>query len=205
MIPTRRARLTVRFAAAMSVFFGPICTTFSTVFFAGSNFWFRVSFMSNKIQALGNTTLLIFRGNLLDVPKTKTRSIDNHSRSVTECVQRNTYNPQKKSRHVTLGKNSNYFVPNTYFNWIQVECANIEATHGLEVSSKQRGLNTVVTFQCTNGNSLIGASSAKCLPSGIWSNPIPACQNIVCPKNITLLATSLRPNLRVQVRYVQCS
>lgn len=67
------------------------------------------------------------------------------------------------------------------------------------MSSTHRSLNDEVNFECSNGNSLIGASSAKCLPSGIWDNPIPACQNIVCPKNITLFATSLRPNLRVQV------
>ena len=65
MIPTRRAGNAGRradrlghwqqFASYVGLFFGPICTTFSTVFFAGSNFWFRVSFMSNKIQALGAT------------------------------------------------------------------------------------------------------------------------------------------------------
>ena len=45
-----------QFASYVGLFFGPICTTFSTVFFAGSNFWFRVSFMSNKIRALGNSS-----------------------------------------------------------------------------------------------------------------------------------------------------
>ena len=66
MIPTRRAGNAGRradrlghwqqFASYVGLFFGPICTTFSTVFFAGSNFWFRVSFMSNKIRALGNSS-----------------------------------------------------------------------------------------------------------------------------------------------------
>ena len=67
MIPTRRAGKAGRqaerglghwqqFASYVGLFFGPICTTFSTVFFAGSNFWFRVSFMSNKIRALGNSS-----------------------------------------------------------------------------------------------------------------------------------------------------
>ena len=61
------------------------------------------------------------------------------------------------------------------------------------------GLSAEVTFECTNGNSLIGAPKVKCLPSGIWDHPIPACQDIVCPENITLWATSLRPHLKVQV------
>ena len=88
------------------------------------------------------------------------------------------------------------------FSLEEVACPFIDATEGLKVTPlKLRGgkLNDEVAFECTNGNSLIGASSAKCLPSGIWDNPIPACQNIVCPKNITLLVASLRTNLRVQV------
>ena len=86
---------------------------------------------------------------------------------------------------------------------VQVRCPKIELTEGLKanppVSSIKRKLNDEVDFQCTNGNSLIGSPSVKCLPNEIWDNPIPACQNIVCPKNLTFLATSLRPHLRVQV------
>lgn len=81
-----------------------------------------------------------------------------------------------------------------------MKCPNIEATEGLKASSLEAvGLSAEVTFECTNGNSLIGAPKVKCLPSGIWDHPIPACQDIVCPENITLWATSLRPHLKVQV------
>ena len=79
-----------------------------------------------------------------------------------------------------------------------VRCPQIEITEGLKASDLGvNGLNAQVYFECTNGNSLIGVSTVKCLPSGRWDNPIPACQNIVCPDNITSLATTIRANLKV--------
>ena len=59
------------------------------------------------------------------------------------------------------------------------------------------GLNAKVGFSCNNGNSLIGAGEIKCLASGRWSAPIPACQNVVCSQSITKLTN--RPNLRAYV------
>ena len=43
----------------------------------------------------------------------------------------------------------------------QVKCPKIDAIQGLQVSSNNRGLNHRVTFECTNGNSLIGASQGN--------------------------------------------
>ena len=40
-----------------------------------------------------------------------------------------------------------------FFRPYQVECPQIEATHGLRASSSDRSLNHKVTFECTNGNS----------------------------------------------------
>ena len=74
------------------------------------------------------------------------------------------------------------------FPSIQVACPEITVTKGLSVSGSDRTLNAKVKFGCTNGNGLIGTDEVKCLPSGRWSSPIPACMNIVCPENITGLA-----------------
>ncbi|KAK7074283.1 complement activation, classical pathway [Halocaridina rubra] len=41
-------------------------------------------------------------------------------------------------------------------------------------------LNTVVTFSCGHGFSLIGSSETKCLPSGRWSVSIPRCEKVRC-------------------------
>ena len=80
----------------------------------------------------------------------------------------------------------------------QVQCPRIVRTIGLTISDdSSTGLNAVVTFSCDNGNSLIGASEIKCLPSGRWNAPIPVCQDVVCTENITKL--SKRPNFRVHV------
>lgn len=84
---------------------------------------------------------------------------------------------------------------------LQVKCPDVEMTEGLKSVPKaiEGRLGEKVHFECTNGNALIGASEAECLATGHWDHPIPACQDVVCPNNITQLATSLRPNLRVQV------
>ena len=79
-----------------------------------------------------------------------------------------------------------------------MQCPHIVKTPGLEVSDgASTGLNAEVTFSCNNGNSLIGANKIKCLPSGRWSAPIPACQDVVCTEKITLL--NKRPNFRLHV------
>ena len=88
-----------------------------------------------------------------------------------------------------------YFPINTR---LKVECPNIIRTPGLSLSDEiSTGLNAEVTFSCNNGNSLIGAGRIKCLPSGRWSAPIPACQDVVCTENITML--NKRPNFRLHV------
>ena len=81
---------------------------------------------------------------------------------------------------------------------MQVQCPSIIRTPGLEISDEtSTGLNAEVSFSCNNGNSLIGAEQVKCLPSGRWSAPIPACEDVVCTENITLLTK--RPNFRLHV------
>ncbi len=37
--------------------------------------------------------------------------------------------------------------------------------------------------------SLIGTSPLRCLPSGRWSSPTPACLSVVCPESILSLAS----------------
>ena len=104
MIPTRRAGKAGRqarqaerglghwqqFASYVGLFFGPICTTFSTVFFAGSNFWFRVSFMSNKIRALGNSSTsltfeTIFDSSALEISVEILSFLLDHSNISNQC------------------------------------------------------------------------------------------------------------------------
>ena len=93
-----------------------------------------------------------------------------------------------------------YNIQTIFLSFFQVDCPKIELTEGLKaIPPNKHSLNDKVHFECTNGNSLIGEPSVKCLPNSLWSNPIPACQDVVCPKNLTFLATSLRPKLRVQV------
>ena len=79
---------------------------------------------------------------------------------------------------------------------LKVVCPDIIATKGLSFSESDRTLNAKVRFSCTNGNGLIGVEEVKCLPSGRWSAPIPACMNIVCPENITTMSKS---HLKVHV------
>ncbi|QQP37640.1 Uncharacterized protein FKW44_017976 [Caligus rogercresseyi] len=70
---------------------------------------------------------------------------------------------------------------------------------GLSLSTESTLMNTRVTFTCTNGNDLIGGPvEATCLPSGLWSSPIPACQNITCPDIITPKGSEL--NVRMSGR-----
>ena len=57
-------------------------------------------------------------------------------------------------------------------------------------------MNAEVSFGCSNGNDLIGSSPLHCLPSGRWSAPIPACQDVVCPESIV---THSPPSLQVHV------
>ena len=60
-----------------------------------------------------------------------------------------------------------------------MSCPEIELTEGLKATpSNKHGLNDKVQFECTNGNSLIGVSSVKCLPNNLWDSTIPACQDI---------------------------
>ena len=42
-------------------------------------------------------------------------------------------------------------------------------------------LNTRVNFSCNNGNDLLGSEKLVCLPTGQWSDIIPACERIFCP------------------------
>ena len=79
-----------------------------------------------------------------------------------------------------------------------MQCPSIIRTPGLSLSDDaSNGLNAKVNFTCNNGNSLIGADQIKCLPSGRWSAPIPACQDVVCTENILVL--NKRPNFRLHV------
>jgi hypothetical protein len=78
---------------------------------------------------------------------------------------------------VNCESTSTYAFPNS-----QVHCPKIVASEGLTVSDpSSHGLNAHVHFSCSNGNDLIGTSPLDCLPSGHWSDPIPACQEcLVC-------------------------
>ncbi len=78
-----------------------------------------------------------------------------------------------------------------------VRCPRLEASPGLSISDPlARALNDVVHLGCVNGNSLIGSTPLRCLPSGRWSHPTPACVSQVCPESI---ATNAPPALRVTV------
>ncbi|XP_022181036.1 sushi, von Willebrand factor type A, EGF and pentraxin domain-containing protein 1 isoform X2 [Myzus persicae] len=76
-----------------------------------------------------------------------------------------------------------------------VHCPSIPSKRSLIIGSQNTKLNTRVKFSCARGNNLIGASEIVCLPSGNWSDPIPACEIIECEKidNLT------DPNLRIAV------
>lgn len=64
-----------------------------------------------------------------------------------------------------------------YITNIAVHCPSIPSKRSLIIGSQNTKLNTRVKFSCARGNNLIGASEIVCLPSGNWSDPIPACES----------------------------
>ena len=69
-----------------------------------------------------------------------------------------------------------------------VHCAALVNRKGLAVSTRTTRLNTRVLFSCDNGNSLVGAAEATCLPSGNWNAPTPFCESVLCPDTVTSLS-----------------
>ncbi|KAL1513275.1 hypothetical protein ABEB36_002702 [Hypothenemus hampei] len=61
-----------------------------------------------------------------------------------------------------------------------VHCPILPQRRGLTASTQSTKMNTVVKFECINGNSLIGAPEIMCLPSGNWSAPFPVCESVEC-------------------------
>ncbi len=55
---------------------------------------------------------------------------------------------------------------------------------GLVASSSSARLNSLIHFSCDNGHRLLGHSPLRCLPSGRWSHPTPACLDVVCSQSI---------------------
>lgn len=60
---------------------------------------------------------------------------------------------------------------------IAVHCPSIPSKRSLIIGSQNTKLNSRVKFSCAKGNNLIGTSEIVCLPSGNWSDPIPACES----------------------------
>lgn len=58
-----------------------------------------------------------------------------------------------------------------------MHCPSIPSKRSLIIGSQNTKLNTRVKFSCARGNNLIGATEIVCLPSGNWSDPIPACES----------------------------
>uniref|UniRef100_T1J421 Sushi domain-containing protein n=1 Tax=Strigamia maritima TaxID=126957 RepID=T1J421_STRMM len=77
-----------------------------------------------------------------------------------------------------------------------VHCPKIPDGSGLHISNPSNKMNTRVTFSCKNGNALIGSEQAICLPSGNWSAPPPACENVECPETIPVTDQELRMDIR---------
>uniref|UniRef100_H2Z7B2 Sushi domain-containing protein n=1 Tax=Ciona savignyi TaxID=51511 RepID=H2Z7B2_CIOSA len=53
-------------------------------------------------------------------------------------------------------------------------------------------LNSVITFRCNGGYTLVGAVEATCTRLGSWSNDPPACEEILCPSLSTTIENGIR-------------
>ncbi len=102
---------------------------------------------------------------------------------------------------------------------LQGKCPQLVAPPGMRISDADlRELNDEVHFTCANGNrwdrtpsknaegsfvnpflafSLFGHSPLRCLPSGRWSHPTPACLAVSCPESAFTGRPPPEPGLRV--------
>lgn len=87
------------------------------------------------------------------------------------------YDYPKQSFHTKYLNNFRFFDISKLIS--AVHCPPIPQRRGLNSSTQSTKMDTHVTFQCENGNALIGASEIICLPSGNWSSPFPICESII--------------------------
>lgn len=71
---------------------------------------------------------------------------------------------------------------------IQITCADLStlpgwgASSGMRVDQGPRTVDSVATYSCLEGFSLVGGSTRKCLQHGVWEDVLPTCKPVVCPE-----------------------